>query len=195
MKNIRTVIREERKQQMVEVALELFSKNGYHGASVSQIARGCDISKGLMYNYFKSKEALLDFILEEYAKKIYLELDVNNDGVLSISEFEHFVRTTYRMVKENPKYYKLIFALSFQEDIVGKLYKIATSMMPFNDDLLKNYFASLEREDPDIEVLMFSSVLKGFLLQVVMLPDLGDSLAHYEQQFDALLERIIKDYT
>lgn len=187
--------KEERKQQIVDVALELFSKNGFHGVSVSQIAKVCGISKGLMYNYFESKEALLEYVLEEYAQKIYLELDVDNDGVLSKIEFEHFVRSIYSMVKENPRYYKLIFALSFQEDVVGLLHKIAATMMPFNYDLLKNYFTSLGRKDPEAEILMFSSVLKGFLLQVVMLPEFGDVLEHYGKQFDKLVDRIIEDYT
>lgn len=187
--------KEQRKQQIVDVALELFSKNGFHGVSVNQIAKGCGVSKGLMYSYFDSKDALLGFILEDYANKIYIQLDLNKDGVLSPAEFEHFMRSIYRMVRENTKYYKLIFALSFQEDVADKLHKVASTMMPLNYSLLLNYFKELGHKDPETEVLLFSSTLKGFLLQVVMLPEFGDLIAHYEQQFEGLLERIIEDYT
>lgn len=52
------------KQQIVDAAFKLFSEKGYNETSVSQIARAAGLSKGLMYHYFDSKEALLIAILE-----------------------------------------------------------------------------------------------------------------------------------
>ena len=187
--------REERKQQIVDVALELFGKNGFHGVSVNVIAKACGISKGLMYNYFDSKEDLLVFILTDYAQKISVHLKGSGDGVMTPPEFEHFVRTTYLLVKQNPKYYKLIFSLSFQESVAPKLAALANDLVPFNYDILRTYFASLGRLDPDVEVLMFSSVIKGLLLQVVMIFDLPDLIPVYQQKFDAVVDRLIADYT
>lgn len=195
MKKNRIEIREERKLQIMEVALELFSKNGYHGVSVSQIAKACDVSKGLMYNYFESKDALLQFILEDYSQKIYIELGASDDAVLTKAQFEHFIRTIYRMVRENTKYYKLIFALSFQEDVAAMMHSIALSMMPFNYELLRAYFNSLGHKNPDLELMMFASVLKGFLLQVVMIPEFGDVMSEYESQFEVFVERMVNDFT
>ena len=58
-------IRETTREKILSVALELFAKKGYHAASISQIAKKAKISKGLMYNYFASKEKLLDKIIQE----------------------------------------------------------------------------------------------------------------------------------
>ncbi len=195
MKKSRNEIqRQERKQQIVDVALELFSKNGFHGVSVNQIAKTCGISKGLMYNYFESKDALLDFILTDYAKDIYKELDVNQDGRLSKEEFQHFVRTIYTMVKENPKYYKLIFSLSFQENVAANLAAMAAKMVPLNVDLLQEYFRKLGRKDPQGEVLYFASTLKGLLLQVVMVAEFP-GMESFLEKYDELKERLIEDYS
>ncbi len=52
-------MRESRRQQIMDAALELFAQEGYSHCSISQLAGHAGISKGLMYNYFESKEALL----------------------------------------------------------------------------------------------------------------------------------------
>ncbi len=52
-------IRYERKKQIMNSALHLFATKGFHQTSISSIAKHAQISKGLMYNYFESKDALL----------------------------------------------------------------------------------------------------------------------------------------
>jgi AcrR family transcriptional regulator len=58
-------MRESRRKQIMDAALELFASKGYSNCSISQLAAQAGISKGLMYNYFDSKEALLMAIIEE----------------------------------------------------------------------------------------------------------------------------------
>ena len=52
-------IREERKHQILDAALHVFAEDSYHGASMSAVAKRAKVSKGLIYNYFKSKEEIL----------------------------------------------------------------------------------------------------------------------------------------
>ncbi|HET6559885.1 MAG TPA: TetR/AcrR family transcriptional regulator, partial [Prolixibacteraceae bacterium] len=56
-------IREEKRKLILETALELFAENGYHGTSISHITKKAGISKGLLYNYFVSKEDVLKNII------------------------------------------------------------------------------------------------------------------------------------
>ena len=58
-------MRETRREQIMKAALELFAQEGYTNCSISRLASHAGISKGLMYNYFESKEALLIAIIEE----------------------------------------------------------------------------------------------------------------------------------
>ena len=58
-------IRKSSREKILSVALELFAKKGYHATSISQIALKAKISKGLMYNYFASKEKLLNEIIQQ----------------------------------------------------------------------------------------------------------------------------------
>lgn len=55
---------EERRNQLIDVALELFGKNGIEATRVSDIARAAGVAQGLLYHYFPSKDALLTAIVE-----------------------------------------------------------------------------------------------------------------------------------
>ena len=59
-------IRKERRKAIMDTSLEVFSEYGYESASISMIAKKVGISKGLMYNYFESKEELLIDALQYY---------------------------------------------------------------------------------------------------------------------------------
>jgi AcrR family transcriptional regulator len=48
----------ERRRRIIEGAAHIFTRDGYEGASMSQIATAANVSKGTLYNYFPSKQAL-----------------------------------------------------------------------------------------------------------------------------------------
>lgn len=50
--------KELRKQQILEVALELFIKKGYVATKIEDIAKTANMSVGLLFHYFESKEQL-----------------------------------------------------------------------------------------------------------------------------------------
>ena len=62
-RTVKTV--EDRREQIMEAALRVFSKKGYAHSSNKDIAREAGITAGLIYHYFESKEALLKTIFEE----------------------------------------------------------------------------------------------------------------------------------
>jgi AcrR family transcriptional regulator len=55
--------KEQAKDKIVEVAREVFSKKGYHDATMDDIAERLGVSKGALYQYFRSKEDLYREIL------------------------------------------------------------------------------------------------------------------------------------
>jgi AcrR family transcriptional regulator len=56
----REQVREERRQQILEAALAVFSRKGFHTANVSDVAAEAGVSQGTIYWYFKSKEELFE---------------------------------------------------------------------------------------------------------------------------------------
>jgi len=64
------VNREDKKRQILNAALEVFSQKGFYDASVGEIASKAGIAKGTLYDYFDSKDdlclALLDYVVAEF---------------------------------------------------------------------------------------------------------------------------------
>lgn len=52
-----------REQQMLDAAVQMFSRNGYHETSMDAIAAEAEISKPMLYLYYGSKEELFDACL------------------------------------------------------------------------------------------------------------------------------------
>ena len=59
------------KERILETALELFAQSGYLGTSMSDIARELGITKGALYKHYKSKQEILNSIVERMNKMDY----------------------------------------------------------------------------------------------------------------------------
>ncbi|PUA40060.1 TetR family transcriptional regulator [Paenibacillus elgii] len=57
-------IRDERKEQIMDAALKVFSRRGIAGTKMSMIAAEAGISHGLLYHYFKSKDELFTTLVQ-----------------------------------------------------------------------------------------------------------------------------------
>lgn len=57
-------MRQASRERILGTAMALFVERGYHGTTTRDITESAGISKGLMYNYFPSKEAILAAIIE-----------------------------------------------------------------------------------------------------------------------------------
>ena len=49
-------IKNTKRERIIESALLLFAKYGYHGVCMDDVARDAKFAKGTLYNYFFSKE-------------------------------------------------------------------------------------------------------------------------------------------
>jgi len=59
---------EERKKELVDIAEQLFIKNGYEQTAVSDIVKKAKVAQGTFYYYFKTKEEILDLLTDRYIK-------------------------------------------------------------------------------------------------------------------------------
>jgi len=68
---------DERRAQLLTAARAVFADRGYFNASVSHIVKAAGVARGTFYNYFDSKRAVFQAILDEL-------MDAINDAVIPI---------------------------------------------------------------------------------------------------------------
>ncbi len=164
-------MRESARKRIMEAALELFANKGYHTTSISQIAKEAAISKGLMYNYFESKEALLKEVIFEGVDTITESFDPNRDGILTKEELIHFIRESFKLVREHTIYWKLYFSLLTQAGIMDIFSDDLAPRMQRLFGMLTQFFYSQNYENPEIEMRFFGSLLDGVAMNFVMDPE------------------------
>ncbi|NOY98721.1 MAG: TetR/AcrR family transcriptional regulator [Chloroflexi bacterium] len=57
-------VSEERTEQILDAASEVFAEKGFHDARMDDIASEAELSKGALYLYFKSKDAIITALLD-----------------------------------------------------------------------------------------------------------------------------------
>ncbi len=164
-------IRKDRKKAITEAALEVFAKEGYHNASISKVSKAAGVSKGLMYNYFESKEDLLhqlldDLILKETRIMEYLGREKFTDESI-IALLDH----TADLLKSDPQRWKLYFLMSVQPDVMAILMEEHNKMRSQFYARYMDYFQRKGAEDPMLTLYHFGAVWGGVKMSFIMEPE------------------------
>lgn len=92
-----------KRNSIIEVALELFSINGFHKTTIPDIAKKLKISVGSLYNYFSSKDVLAQEIIKYTSEVLGEKIRVVNASDARAKEKIHQIVTIYfTMAKEKP---------------------------------------------------------------------------------------------
>ena len=162
-------IRAQSKNKILMAALDLFAKNGYHNTSVSAIARHAGISKGLIYNYYESKDDLL--------KRVVIMLMEGGDEFLVAMHKEdpnEALREMFILLKDylikKKELYRLAVSLSVQEE-VGKFEFLKNII----EEKIRVYLTSFENmlekkgiDNPRGEALLLGALFDGISLQYIL---------------------------
>lgn len=70
MPKLSNAVLKEKKGAIEDAARELFIKQGFHATSMRDISRRADVSLGNFYNYFPTKEAIFESIINGYLQVI-----------------------------------------------------------------------------------------------------------------------------
>lgn len=199
-------IREEKRALIMDVALERFANNGFHATTINHIAKQAGISKGLMYNYFKSKEELLMEIINRSVIEIAQVFDSGKDGRLSEKEFELFIRRLFHLLREKLPFCRLFYQLIIQKDVrdhflnthlgegntIPKLYSnTGSSFLASTSKMITEYFISKKEKkpadfDPILEQYMFIYTIEGFIMLTSYLDVIDDD--YYERTVNRIIE-------
>ena len=162
-------IRQKSRENIEKISLELFALKGYHATSISQIAEKAGISKGLLYNYFKNKEQLLDSVV----MKVYDEIMriVQMSGNLPAEkQIEQMIIQTIDHLKKNISFWRLYLFLIHQSDVQKKLSDLYEKMRDDYMNYVVKLFEEIGSENPAMEAMMLGTMFDGIGINYVTAP-------------------------
>jgi TetR/AcrR family transcriptional regulator len=126
------------RQEMLEVALDLFSQKGYHNVSMHEIAEKAEFAIGTLYKFFQNKEDL-------YKALVLEQCDRFEDALLQaiahpedeVEKLRNYVRTKTERFRRNLPFVRLFLAESR-----GVSFTLKAGL---NEELRKRYYGFLER--------------------------------------------------
>ncbi len=120
-------VSEERKNQILDAATQVFMKKGFDKARMDDIVEETGLSKGALYWYFKSKYDIIISILDRIFMNSFKQLDLQKeeqvDATAAIWQFTEVAIQDYKkMLRMMPIAYEFL-ALAFRNKIVQKALK------------------------------------------------------------------------
>lgn len=164
----------ESRQNIIDSAFKIFSLYGYAGATMRMIAEDAGISVGGIYLYFKNKDELCLFLikekLDEFSEKAeYIVQSIENP----LDALVKYINISVEYAKKNKEF---IITQSREQ---GFTFGIETKRYFFNKQkalIMEIVKKGIEkgvfvRCSPEETTKVIMSVIRGFILTVVIDPD------------------------
>ena len=196
------MVRGNTKQEILDVALELFSVQGFEATSISQIADAVGIRKASLYSHFDSKQAILDAlvkdVLQQYGEhSIFARADWEKDISslpLTPEDAVQMIQGQLRYILHDPmiqRARKMLVIEQFQNPELAKLQtkQNYSDVLTYFTGLIKCLIREgvLEEDDPEI-------MAAQFCLPISMWLSLCDREPERETAVMELVEKHIRQF-
>lgn len=128
---------EERRQEIIDTAKELFFENGFDKTQVADISRKMNVAQGLIYHYFKSKTEILYAIIDALAEeKVRAMEKALSETKASTLDCLHII---FSSKPEKKNYEKMFGSISDDQNIIVEYCrkKMTVSLMPLLTQLIE----------------------------------------------------------
>jgi TetR/AcrR family transcriptional regulator len=178
---------DERRQNLIEVALHLFATNGFRGTTTRAIAQAAGVSEGVIFRYFPTKDDLYGAILNHKARQQGIDriLDTLRRAIASEDDEAlvlQLAQKTFESFRKDADFQRLMLRAALEGHDLARVSQRTLGLPLF--DLLRDYVVrrqeagALRAGDPTLLVFAmvalpsyFAIVSKLFGLDVVKQPD------------------------
>jgi AcrR family transcriptional regulator len=106
-----------RREQLLDVALEVFAERGFHETSMNDVAERAGVTKPVLYQHFQSKRELYQALLDEVAARMWNAISNATSGVTDgRRRTELGFRAYFRWVADDQAAFKLLYDSSASRD-------------------------------------------------------------------------------
>ena len=151
----------------MDAAFRLIAKKGYEATSIAMIANEAGVAKGLLYNYFDSKEDLVKEL-------VYTTIDIGEQNVIDLEQgdpkeaLRHLFEWFFFEIREKLDHWRLLTELTMKIEQFDFVQEIVIAKMQEYISMLEKLMARLGYEDPLGEARLIAALFDGIGVQALM---------------------------
>ena len=150
-----------KKDLILEKSLELFSSKGFKGTSTRSIADAAEVSEGLIFKHFKSKNGLLSELLKIGASKSTPEIEKIRNSDDPKSMISSCIRLFLNIKKKDYPYWRLYYASGFEDN--GQ----TIGLEPILKKTVMEAFKKLGYVNTSLEAELLLNSLDGLMIKML----------------------------
>ena len=184
---------------ILEAAKKVFTKRGFSGARMQEIADEAKINKAMLHYYFRNKEKLFQVILEDTMASIVEKFGqaLESEGTV-MEKFENIIEAYITKIKENPHMPIFILhelsqnRLQFLDAVKRRIHHLP-NFLEFFQQIHEEQEAGLIKEMPPMHLLL--NVMSMCIFPFIVKPVFCNIIEIPEEQFDMLMDQRIEVVT
>ena len=180
-------IREKTKKLILDSAFKLFAEKGFQSTSMNDIAMFAGVSKGLAYNYFESKQKIVEEIMNNVIgmfAEVYKPIQLEKDPYIKL---EKFTDLTFNWIQESFDFWKMLITIWLQPGVME-------NSMDFMHNLFQELFSEMEDIFKEIgvadyvaEARIFGAIMDGVSIDYM--------IDKYNYPLDLVVQQIKRRYS
>ena len=170
----------QRRHQIIQVAMDLFSRKGFDGTTTREISKAAGVSEAIIFRHFATKEdlyaAIIDFIIRDYSATFYSEVELAMQAKDDMAVFETVAFKILETHCKQPGLLRLLLYSGLEGHKLSHLF-METQVRP-TYEWLGNYIARrtaekvFKKTDPMILVRAFLGMVSHHSLIRIIYKDL-----------------------
>lgn len=151
----------EKRDRIINSALEEFSKNRFDKASTNNIVKKANISKGLLYHYFNSKKELFEYLKKFVVKTIVKEIEEKIDW--NESDIFNRIKQIVMIKLQTVNRYPYIFTFSstvFENKSIDEIKKLSDEFSTGLYNQIYNYNINFSKFKDGIDIQKALTIIK-----------------------------------
>jgi TetR/AcrR family fatty acid metabolism transcriptional regulator len=183
----RTHAQEYKRRLLLDAAVRVFARKGYHAARVGDIAEEAGVAYGLLYHYFSSKEEVLRNVFRETWRALIATIEsVEESNEPPREQLRKVAEILLRSWRRDPDLVRvLVLEVTRSQLLAGEMDEIVASFKAIQKIVERGQADGSIR--PDLDALLASYVFYGAIDELLTgwvlgrLPDSDEDLAQAER--------------
>ena len=183
----------DRRRQILEAAVKVFARSGFHTSRVGDVAEEAGVAYGLVYHYFTSKEELLETIFRDtWTQMLARVREVEASGVPASEQVRQVTALLLRTWRRDPDLVRvLVREVTRSPHVQREIAEISDAMKVLEGIIHRGQESGEFRGglDPRLGAVVFYGALDEVLTGWVLgqLPDGDEDIARAERNVVELL--------